>query len=655
MRHLLLESLHIENFRSCKDVLIDFDDYTCLVGTNGTGKSTVLQALNILFRYSRDTSTDLINLGKEDFYKGNISAPIVITATFGSLSNDASTELQHYVRQGKFIMKTRATWNSVEEFAEVEQLGVRMVMPHFSEYFKMFDRGEKAEELKKLYKSYREEFPTLPSVSSKGDMYQALRDFEESHEELCQAMNSTVQLYGFTKGENKLNRFLKWVYVPAVKDAASEREESRKSVIAELLERTVRTKVNFTDSLEELRKVATEHYRKIVEQQQHQLDEVSGALEEKLKKWAHPGARIQLNWDTSSDKSVSITPPNAHAKVGEGDFIGEISRMGHGMQRSFIVALLQELAMTGQEAEPTLLLGFEEPELYQHPPQARYLASILEGLSKGNAQVTLTTHSPLFISSKGFENLRMIRKRRDDGATVVTKATYEKISNRLACALGGEPISPTSQMAIIEQILQPSLNELFFCGLPILVEGIEDVAFLSTYMTLYDILHEFRRLGGHFIVCNGKRSMSRPLAIALELKMPHFVIFDADSDNTIAGAPKDNQLSNGCLLKLCSKDTIDPLTTVTIWGDNVVVWGTRIGDEIRNELLADVWDSAQQQVCQKFGYSDLTSNQKKKNVMIITATLIHLYDQGKRSEQLRKVCERILEYGKESAKVILNA
>jgi hypothetical protein len=171
-------------------------------------------------------------------------------------------------------------------------------------------------------------------------------------------------------------------------------------------------------------------------------------------------------------------------------------------------------------------------------------------------------------------------------------------------------------------------------------------------MTLYDILHEFRRLGGHFIVCNGKRSMSRPLAIALELKMPHFVIFDADSDNTSAGVPKDNQLSNGCLLKLCSKDTIDPLTKVTFWGDNVVVWGTRIGDEIRNELLADVWDTAQQHVCQKFGYSDLTGNQKKKNVMIITATLIHLYEQGTRSEQLRKVCERILEYGKESAKVL---
>ncbi len=548
-------------------------------------------------------------------------------------------------------MKTRVTWNSNAESAEVEQLGVRMIMHQFSEYFKLFDRGEKAEELKKLYKSYRDVFPSLPAVTSKGDMYQALRDFEESHEELCQAMDSTVQLYGFTKGENKLSRFLKWVYVPAVKDASSEREESRKSVIAELLERTVRTKVNFIDSLDELKKVATERYRKIVALQQHQLDEVSEALEEKLRKWAHPGARVQLNWDTSSGKSISITPPNAQAKVGEGDFIGEIARMGHGMQRSFIVALLQELAMTGQEAEPTLLLGFEEPELYQHPPQARYLATILEGLSKGNAQVIITTHSPLFVSSRGFENLRMVRKRNGDGATIVSKATHEKISCRLAEALGCAPSSSTSQMAIIEQILQPSLNELFFCGLPVLVEGIEDVAFLSSYMTLFDMLHEFRRLGGHFIVCNGKRTMSRPLAIAFELNMPHFVIFDADSDNTNSGAPKDNQLSNSCLLKLCLKGEIDPLSTVTYWGENVVMWGMRIGDEIRKELLPDVWDTAQKQACQTFGYEDLTSNQKKKNAMVITATLIHLFEHGKRSEQLRKVCERILQYGKECEKV----
>jgi len=42
-----IESVRIENFRSFKDETIRFDNYTCFVGANGSGKSTVLNALNV--------------------------------------------------------------------------------------------------------------------------------------------------------------------------------------------------------------------------------------------------------------------------------------------------------------------------------------------------------------------------------------------------------------------------------------------------------------------------------------------------------------------------------------------------------------------------------------------------------------------------------
>jgi len=45
-----LSKLRIENFRSFKDETIYFDDYTCLVGANGAGKSAVLTALNVFCR-----------------------------------------------------------------------------------------------------------------------------------------------------------------------------------------------------------------------------------------------------------------------------------------------------------------------------------------------------------------------------------------------------------------------------------------------------------------------------------------------------------------------------------------------------------------------------------------------------------------------------
>lgn len=43
----MIESVRIENFRSFKDETINFGTYTCFVGSNGSGKSTVLNALNV--------------------------------------------------------------------------------------------------------------------------------------------------------------------------------------------------------------------------------------------------------------------------------------------------------------------------------------------------------------------------------------------------------------------------------------------------------------------------------------------------------------------------------------------------------------------------------------------------------------------------------
>lgn len=108
------------------------------------------------------------------------------------------------------------------------------------------------------------------------------------------------------------------------------------------------------------------------------------------------------------NKSVVVQPPVAGIKTGDANFFGSINRMGHGLQRSYLLALLQELAASDGENAPTLLLGVEEPELYQHPPQARHLADVLEALSIENNQILITTHSPIFVKGQGFENVRLV-------------------------------------------------------------------------------------------------------------------------------------------------------------------------------------------------------------------------------------------------------
>ena len=306
------------------------------------------------------------------------------------------------------------------------------------------------------------------------------------------------------------------------------------------------------------------------------------------------------------------------------------------------MALLQVLSSTHEGEQPTLILGFEEPELYQHPPQARHLSSLLDELSKGDAQIIVTTHSPYFISAKGFENVRMTRSAGPHGKTVVTHLTYKTLSSSLSKALGTDPSPPTSIMAAVEQIMQPSQNELFFSQVPVLVEGPEDIAFLSTHLHLSGKWSEFRRCGCHFIVCGGKTNLSRPLAIAKGLGIPAYVVFDGDCDKATGRDKSRNATDNQCILNLCNLQT-NPLPDSAYFSESLVMWCTRIQDEIIAEIGQEKWNKAELKARQEHALSD---GVRRKNPLVISATLENLWNDGIKSNLLEKSCEGLLKHAR---------
>src|SRR5438874_13086152 len=83
-------------------------------------------------------------------------------------------------------------------------------------------------------------------------------------------------------------------------------------------------------------------------------------------------------------------------------------------------------------------------------------------------------------------------------------------------------------MIKVHQSLQPTLNEMFFTQRLVLVEGLEDIAYLQSWMVLTDRWEKFRRAGCHIVPCSGKREILRPAIIAEGLGIPHIVIFDGD-------------------------------------------------------------------------------------------------------------------------------
>jgi predicted ATP-dependent endonuclease of OLD family len=639
-----ISQLRIQNFRSFEDETIDFSDNSCFVGPNGSGKSTVLNALNILFRNTQAAS-NVVTLDEEDFHLRNIKQPIIITATFSDLSEKAKEDLKAYVRQNKLILSARAEWDKETQSAEVQQFGSREVIKDFAKYFRAEKEGAKANELKSIFLEIRLKHSDIHAAATKDAMQQALRKYEEEHPEFCEPVESRDQFYGWSKGANLLEQHCQWVYIPAVKDPTEEQQEGKNTALGALLQRTIRSKVDFKDPLEELRLETGQKYQELLKGQQDILTDIGTTIQERLRDWSHPGARVEILWHYDDSKSVSVADPMARAKIGEGDFLGEMVRVGHGMQRSFIVALLQVLSSTHEGEQPTLILGFEEPELYQHPPQARHLSSLLDELSKGDAQIIITTHSPYFISAKGFESVRMTRSARPHGKTVVTHLTYKTLSSNLSKALGTMPSPPTSIMAAVEQIMQPSQNELFFSQVPVLVEGTEDIAFLSTHMHLSGKWSEFRRCGCHFIVCGGKTNLSRPLAISMGLGIPAYVVFDGDCDKATGPKKSKHETDNQCILNLCNIDT-EPLPDSTYFSESLAMWCTRIYDEVKNEIGAEKWNDAESKARQEHALSD---GVRHKNPLLISATLENLWEEGIKSNLLEEICSGIIKHARKVA------
>jgi putative ATP-dependent endonuclease of OLD family len=260
-----IESVAVNNLRCIKDSIANLDAYTCLVGPNGAGKSTLLHALNIFFRHVDDSSTDVISLTPEDFYLHDTTKPIEVTVTFTDLTKEAEEDFKGYVRHGKLIISVIATFDSKSNRAEVKQFGQRLGMAAFKPFFRDYGDGGLVSNLKALFEQLENDIPDLAAKQSKRTkdaMYQTLREFEEERADQCELIPSEDQFYGVSKGANRLEKYVQWIFIPAVKHATDEQLETKGGALGKLLARTVRAKVNFSQIMETLVAKARQQYHK---------------------------------------------------------------------------------------------------------------------------------------------------------------------------------------------------------------------------------------------------------------------------------------------------------------------------------------------------------------------------------------------------------
>lgn len=636
-----IESIRIQNFRAIQDQTISFDDYTCLVGPNGSGKSTILTALNIFFRETENTATNVVELTREDFHQYNTKEPLRITVTFTELSADAQNELRDYVRQGKLSVSAVAVFDDRTQRAEVKQYGERLGIEDFRTYFEMDKAGKKAQELKDFYSELKKKYAGLAVANTKQQMEDALHDYEAKNPAACKLIPSEDQFYGVSRGANRIEKYIQWVYVPAVKDALAEQADSKSAAIGKLLARRVHAQLAIDGRVDQLKQEALDKYKTILQENEQGLKNLADSLNVRFHQWAHDHASLELRWQ-DQERAINIAKPTAEIKAIEGLFKGDLARFGHGLQRSFIFAILQELS-EHKDTGPKLILACEEPELYQHPPQAKHLAAVLQKLSTQNAQVMVCTHSPFFVSGRTFESVRLAMKD-GSGKAEVKSASYDNVASAIAKATGKAPKKPGGMAATIEQEMESPLHDIFFAAMRVLVEGQEDVAFISSYLSLLGLWDQFRSLGGHIIRVDGKSHLIQALAIANEFQLPYFVVFDCDG-NTPADTPEKttgrrqmHESENKAIFALAGAKNTDAFPVNTVLEPRLAAWPNNIGDVIKAEIGVDNLTMIKDKVMSENGFSGHDS----KNSLFIGYVMAEAWNQKLKSKTLVALCEALI-------------
>jgi putative ATP-dependent endonuclease of OLD family len=236
---------------------------------------------------------------------------------------------------------------------------------------------------------------------------------------------------------------------------------------------------------------------------------------------------------------------------------------------------------------PNLIIGIEEPELYQHPNRQRHLSKILLKLATGSikgvadcTQIIYTTHSPLFVDIKRFDKVRRLHK------------------------ICGEANKPKQTKVFCTNL--DEINKII---------GIRDL----------------ENMGISVIPCQSKDNLIKSIAIFRNFRIPVYAIWDSDYGN------EQVKRVNHKLLRLFNQDIEDWPEKVT---ENFACFKHTIKETLRTEIDEEFYDNTLNVSCDR-----LCLRKRKdafKNPLVIHEIIKEAKKQGKSSKTLEKIIFQIV-------------
>lgn len=397
-----LSKLKIEGFRRIRNAEIQFGDATFLIGANNAGKSSTLIAIDYLL-------SSLKQIPPSEFYSeidpetGStiiIDPKVVFEAEFRNLPEEA--------RNWRGF-KGRVFSYAVPEGQEESGLSIF--------YRKTYEVGKEVViELKSRKRSLKAVFEKLkkPSefISAGIDEGLVKSLFEGLDKNIAKADANKLQaiddIWDISDDEewfvnpggipgNVLNKLPKFLFIPA-EPSIHEIQDAKKGVLgktlSELFEEVRDRSPNYLAAQTHLNNLAAElDPADSTSEFGRMMSELNDVLS-----GVFPEAQLHAVADLSNPDKVLV--PSFDIQMSS-NVKTSVDQQGTGMVRSAVFGLLRYrqnwLNKRADNDARSLIIGFEEPEIYLHPSAANQMRDAIYALSSGSSQIVATTHSPYMI------------------------------------------------------------------------------------------------------------------------------------------------------------------------------------------------------------------------------------------------------------------
>ena len=514
-----LTTISIKNFRSFDDhgEIIKIGNLAAFVGKNSSGKSNILQALQLFWGQSI--------LTEDDFYYRDTERTISISAEFLVSSDEIIPSLLNYISPNRRLHLRR-------DFTFSNQKGILISLGKNG--YNGIDEMNPFPS-KKLSSSKISSFLSSPNSSdllayaenlgqtiTEQNFYQILESYWCAHfTEYSVHWTTAVADIPTLQQKNIFSILPSYYYLP-VSYTTSKLTQDKHSYFQQIYQQILGDVNQLLSSpkAESLKQRISSLYRS--SGMKRRCNDINSLLS----KTNGADSTVTMHIELGEPDYSSLLRPIPTLRVDDG-YDCDIQGKGQGIQRDAIFRLLNVFSSLNKKKQKHFILAVDEPEAFMHPTYKRSLFKSFLSLCSTGCQVIYTTHDPAFVSVSRFDDIHTVTMVHSESqySSVHSSSLVELMQKEVfkKCCHSKTEASVRNEL---EHKCRGEQNEGFFADRIILVEGSTESYALPIYFSKlgYD-LDEHNTV----ILCAKSKTLLQLLCtIFSSCEIPCYCIFDGD-------------------------------------------------------------------------------------------------------------------------------